>query len=51
MIYISDDEYRQMDANHERSEREKLEDRIEKLEKRFSNLERVLHERLCKNDR
>ena len=31
MIYISDDEYRQMNANHERSEREKLEDEVKKL--------------------
>ena len=40
MIYISDDEYRQMDANHERSEREKLEVEVKKLGFELNNLKR-----------
>lgn len=42
MIYISDDEYRQMNANHESSEREKLETRVKKLEVRVKKLEKAL---------
>ena len=40
MIYISDDEYEQMNANHERSEREKLEVEVKKLRFELNNLKR-----------
>ena len=42
MIYISDDEYRQMNANHERGKREELEVEVEKVKKRVSKLEKQL---------
>ena len=40
MIYISDDEYSQMNANHERGEREKLEVEVKKLRFELNNLKR-----------
>ena len=42
MIYISDDECRQMNENHEKGKREELELEVEKVKKRVSKLEKQL---------
>lgn len=51
MIYISDDEYEQMSANHERSEREKLEVEVKKLRFELNNLKREVKAMKYKGDK